>query len=100
MSHVVALLLFSALVSVVFALLQREDKRERIAVGAAGVVVEWLLASAALALWLLLEPGLLRDAAFAVSRRGGRGDSAQEEERWGEEGQGAAGASFQHWLGS
>ncbi len=48
-----------------------ERKRARVAVGAAGIVVEWLLASAALALWVLLEPGLLRDAAFAVAFIGG-----------------------------
>jgi putative peptide zinc metalloprotease protein len=48
-----------------------ERKRARVAVGAAGIVVEWLLASAALGLWLLLEPGLLRDAAFAVAFIGG-----------------------------
>lgn len=43
-----------------------ESKHERIAVGAAGIAVEALLASAALLLWLLVEPGLLRDAALAV----------------------------------
>lgn len=48
-----------------------EDKRERVVVGMAGVAVEWLLASAAFAMWLLLEPGLLRDAAFAVAFIGG-----------------------------
>jgi putative peptide zinc metalloprotease protein len=48
-----------------------EDKRERVTVGAAGIAVEALLASAALALWLALEPGLLRDAAFAVTIVGG-----------------------------
>jgi putative peptide zinc metalloprotease protein len=48
-----------------------ESKRQRIAVAAAGVAAEWLLASAALVLWLLLEPGLLRDAAFAVAFVGG-----------------------------
>ena len=42
------------------------DKRQRIAVAAAGIVVEVLLATAALVLWLALEPGLLRDLAYAV----------------------------------
>jgi putative peptide zinc metalloprotease protein len=42
------------------------DKRQRIAVAAAGIVVEVLLATAALTLWLALEPGLLRDLAYAV----------------------------------
>jgi putative peptide zinc metalloprotease protein len=48
-----------------------EDKRRRAVVAAAGIVAELLLASAALALWLLLEPGLLRDAALAVVVIGG-----------------------------
>jgi putative peptide zinc metalloprotease protein len=48
-----------------------EDKRKRVVVGAAGIAVEWLLSSAALALWLLLEPGFLHDAAFAVACVGG-----------------------------
>ena len=42
------------------------DKKQRIAVAAAGIVVEALLASAALTIWLLLEPGLAQDFAFAV----------------------------------
>lgn len=42
------------------------DKRRRVVVAAAGIVVEALLASIALVLWLLLEPGLARDLAFAV----------------------------------
>ena len=42
------------------------DKRERVAVAAAGIVVEVVLAAAALMLWLALQPGLLRDVAFAV----------------------------------
>ena len=42
------------------------DKRRRIDVAAAGIVVEALLASLALVLWLLLEPGVLKDIAFAV----------------------------------
>ncbi len=48
-----------------------EDKRQRAVVAAAGIVVELLLASAALALWLLAQPGLLRDAALAVVVIGG-----------------------------
>jgi putative peptide zinc metalloprotease protein len=48
-----------------------EDKRQRIVVGAAGIVAELLLATFALALWLLLEPGLVRDAALAVAFIGG-----------------------------
>ena len=48
-----------------------EDKHQRAVVAAAGIVVELLLATAALALWLLLEPGLLRDAALAVAVIGG-----------------------------
>jgi putative peptide zinc metalloprotease protein len=48
-----------------------EDKRERVIVGAAGIAAEWLLASVALGLWLLLEPGLPRDAMFAVAFIGG-----------------------------
>jgi prepilin signal peptidase PulO-like enzyme (type II secretory pathway) len=51
MSHLVALLVFSALVSIVFALLQREGKRERIRFGlmtfaafvASALVVGWLM---------------------------------------------------------
>jgi putative peptide zinc metalloprotease protein len=42
------------------------EKQERIEVAAAGIVVEALLASFAGVLWLLLEPGWLRDASFAV----------------------------------
>ncbi len=41
-------------------------KRHRINVAAAGIVVEALLASLALPAWLLLEPGMLKDLAFAV----------------------------------
>lgn len=48
-----------------------EDKQRRIVVAAAGVVVEFVLASMALALWLLLQPGLVRDACFAVAVVGG-----------------------------
>ena len=50
-SHLVALLVFSALVAVVFALLQRQGKRERIRFGAmafgafvlSALVVGWLM---------------------------------------------------------
>jgi prepilin signal peptidase PulO-like enzyme (type II secretory pathway) len=50
-SHLLALLLFSALVSLVFALLQREGKRDRIRFGlmtfaafvASALVVGWLM---------------------------------------------------------
>lgn len=42
------------------------DKRERIAVAAAGIAAEMALASVALVLWLLLEPGLAKELAFAV----------------------------------
>ncbi len=41
-------------------------KGRRMLVGAAGVMVELLLAAWALWLWVALEPGLLRDAAFDV----------------------------------
>ncbi len=42
------------------------DKRKRIAVAGAGIVVEALLAAIAGALWLVLEAGVLKDLAFAV----------------------------------
>jgi putative peptide zinc metalloprotease protein len=48
-----------------------EDKRQRVVVGAAGIAAELALATAALALWLVIEPGLVRDAAFAVAFIGG-----------------------------
>ncbi len=47
------------------------DRRQRAQVAAAGIAVELALASAALWLWWLLEPGLLRDAAAAVAVIGG-----------------------------
>jgi putative peptide zinc metalloprotease protein len=47
------------------------DKRQRLAVAGAGVAVELVLACAALCLWLVLEPGLLKDIAFAVVLVGG-----------------------------
>jgi putative peptide zinc metalloprotease protein len=42
------------------------DKRKRILVSAAGMMVELFLASLALFVWLSAEPGTVRDAAFAV----------------------------------
>ncbi len=42
------------------------DKKQRITVAAAGIVVEAVLASFALALWLAFETGVARDLAFAV----------------------------------
>ena len=41
-------------------------KGDRIQVAAAGILVEAFLASLALTVWLLLEPGLVRELAFAV----------------------------------
>ena len=40
------------------------DKYKRILVGAVGIFVELFLASLALFIWLLVEPGLVKDAAF------------------------------------
>ena len=42
------------------------DKYRRAAVGAAGMMVELFLASIALGVWLLVEPGLIRAVAFNV----------------------------------
>jgi putative peptide zinc metalloprotease protein len=42
------------------------SKWERAVVGAAGMMVELLLAAFAMALWLLVEPGLVRSLAFNV----------------------------------
>ena len=42
------------------------DKRQRMAVAAAGIVVEAFLASIAMVFWLMLEAGIIRDFAFAV----------------------------------
>ncbi len=47
------------------------QKRQRIAVAAAGIAVEVVLATAALGLWMALEPGLIKDIAFAVVLIGG-----------------------------
>jgi putative peptide zinc metalloprotease protein len=42
------------------------DKRRRMLVGAMGVMVELFVASLALFVWLLVEPGLIRSAAYNV----------------------------------
>jgi putative peptide zinc metalloprotease protein len=42
------------------------DKRERAAVAAAGIVAELAIATLAMFAWLLLEPGIVRDAALAT----------------------------------
>ena len=42
------------------------EKRRRIVVGAAGMIVELFVASIALALWLEMQPGVLRAALFNV----------------------------------
>jgi len=47
------------------------DKRKRMAVGAAGIMVEVFLAAAAAFLWLAVQPGLVRDTAFNVMLIGG-----------------------------
>ncbi len=47
------------------------DKTWRMAVGAAGIMTELLLAALALFLWLAVQPGLVRDAAFGVMVIGG-----------------------------
>lgn len=47
------------------------DKSKRMVVGAIGIMVELLLASLALAIWLEAEAGLVRDGAFAVMVIGG-----------------------------
>jgi putative peptide zinc metalloprotease protein len=47
------------------------DKRKRMLVGAAGVMVELLLASLALFLWLNIEPGLISSICFNVMLIGG-----------------------------
>lgn len=48
-----------------------DHARDRMAVAAAGILVELLLAGLALVFWLLLEDGLARDASFAVIVVGG-----------------------------
>jgi putative peptide zinc metalloprotease protein len=47
------------------------DKRRRMLVGAAGVMVEPFLASLALGVWLNVEPGLVRTVAYDVMLIGG-----------------------------
>ncbi len=47
------------------------EKRRRIAVGAAGIMVEVFLSALALILWLNVQPGLVRDMAFDVMLIGG-----------------------------
>ncbi len=47
------------------------ERHRRMIVGAAGIAVELLLASLALALWLAVEPGMVRDLAFNVMLIGG-----------------------------
>ena len=47
------------------------DKYQRMAVGGAGIMVDLFTASLALFLWLLVEPGLIRTAAFDVMLIGG-----------------------------
>ncbi len=43
------------------------DKRRRALVGAAGILVELFLAALAILVWLLVEPGLVRDLALNVA---------------------------------
>ena len=47
------------------------EKGRRMAVGAAGIMVELLLAALALAVWLSVEPGLIRDLAYDIVLVGG-----------------------------
>lgn len=47
------------------------NKYKRMLVGAAGIIVELLLASLALFIWLMAEPGLVRDIAFNIMLIGG-----------------------------
>ncbi len=47
------------------------DKYRRMAVGAAGILVEVFLAALALFVWLAVEPGLIRSVAFNVMLIGG-----------------------------
>ncbi len=46
-------------------------RRQRLTVGAAGIAVEMLLASFAMFIWLSMEPGLLRAAAYNIILIGG-----------------------------
>lgn len=43
------------------------DKRRRILVSAAGIVVEMLIAALAFLLWLIVSPGIIRDTALALA---------------------------------
>ena len=47
------------------------DKRKRMLVGAAGIIVEIFLASIALMVWLSVEPGNVRSVAYSVMLIGG-----------------------------
>jgi putative peptide zinc metalloprotease protein len=47
------------------------DKRKRIIVGAAGIIVELFLAAIAFFVWLNVEPGLIRTIAFNIMLIGG-----------------------------
>jgi len=47
------------------------DKRKRALVGAAGILVELFLASLGILVWLLVEPGLVRELALNVALVGG-----------------------------
>jgi len=47
------------------------NKYKRMLVGAAGIIVELFLASLALFIWLITEPGLIRDIAFNIMLIGG-----------------------------
>ncbi len=47
------------------------DKRQRMAVGAAGILVEFFLAAIALFVWINVEPGIVREIAFNVMLIGG-----------------------------
>ncbi len=47
------------------------DKRQRMLVGSAGILVEVFLAALALFVWLAVEPGIVREVAFNVMLIGG-----------------------------
>ncbi len=47
------------------------DKRQRMIVGAAGIIVEFFLAALALFVWLNVQPGIVREIAFNVMLIGG-----------------------------
>jgi putative peptide zinc metalloprotease protein len=47
------------------------DKRKRMIVGAIGIMIEALLAALALFVWLVIEPGLVRQVAFDIMLIGG-----------------------------